>query len=167
MSGLVRVTNVLFLTYLSQKQGIVYCLHRDLVLTISVCVLVCGIRLWILQRLNCKLSFLALLFLLKHQQAACCHSLEEGPKTCVSALDVYGSWHFGLKQKEDFICQVLTLPMMATANVHISFFLIRSRYSSALTASLSREDTNSCKFKASCAEWNLAGWSVRKKKKKN
>lgn len=165
MSGLVRGTSALFLTYLSQKQGIVYRLDWDLALTISARVLVCGVGLWILWRLNCKLSFLALLFLLKHQQAACCHSLVEGPKTCVSALDVCGNRHFGLKQKEDFICQVLTLTMMATANVHVSFFLIRGRCSSALSASLSREDTNSCRFKASCAEWNLSGWSVKKKKK--
>ena len=166
VSGLVRVTGASFLTLVSQKQGIVYCLRWDLALKISAPVLVDGVGLRIHRRMNCKLSFLALLFLLKHQQAACCGSLEEGPKTCVLALKVCGSWRFGLRQKEDFICQVLTLTMTATVNAHVSSFLIRNHCSGALAASLSRGGMKSCSFKASYAEWNLHGLSVKKPNKK-
>lgn len=165
MSGLVSVTGASFLTSVSQKQGIIYCLCWDLALTISAHVSVDGVGLWIHQRMNCKLSFLALLFLLKQQQAACCGSLEEEPKMCVSGLDVCGRWHFRLRQEEDFICQVLTLTMTATANAHVSSFLIRSCCSGVLAASLSRGGTKSRSFKASYAEWNLPGLSVKKKKK--
>ena len=149
---MVRITGVSFLTFVSQKQGTVYFLRWDLALTISACSLVDGIGLWIHRRMNCRLFFLALLFPLKHQQGACCGSLEEGPKTCPSDLDACGSWRFGLRQKEDLTCQVLTLTMMATTNAHISSFLIRSRCSDALTASLSRGGTKSLSFKASYTE---------------
>lgn len=102
MSALVRFTGASFLTFVSQKQGIIYCLHWDLALTISAYVLVDGIGLWMHQKMICKLSFMALLFLLKQQQAACSGSFEKGLKNCISALNVCGKLCFGLRQMKDF-----------------------------------------------------------------
>lgn len=102
MSGLDRFTSASFLTFVSQKQGIIYCPHWDLALTISAHVLVDGAGLWIHQKMICKLYFLALLSLLKQPQTACSGSLERGPKTCVSALNVCGKWCFGLRQMKEF-----------------------------------------------------------------
>lgn len=85
---MVRFTGALFLTFMSQKQGIIYCLHWDLALTISAHVLVDGVELWIHQKMIFKLFFLALLVLLKQQQAACSGSLEKGPKTCIPSMCV-------------------------------------------------------------------------------
>lgn len=93
------------------------------------------------QKKNSEVSFLPLLFLLKCQQPACCHSLEDRLKPCISASDMCGRWCFGLRQKEDFICQLLTLTMVATADAHVSSCLIRSWYSGAFAASLSRGGT--------------------------
>lgn len=84
----------------------------------------------------CKLSFLAPLFLLKQQQAACSGPLKKGRKTFTSGLNVCGKWCFGLRQMKDFVCQVLTLTVMATAKAHVSYLLIKSHSSGALAASL-------------------------------
>lgn len=166
MSGLVRFTGASFLTFVSQKQGIIYCLCWDLASTTSAHVLLDGVGLWIHQKVICKLSFLALLFLLKQQQAARPGSLKKGPKTCISALNVCGKWHFGLRQMKDFVCQVLTVTVMATVKAHISYFLIRSHCSGALVAFLREWSTKSHSFKVSYWKWNLPGLSVEKKKEK-
>lgn len=81
-------------------------------------------------------SFLAPLFLLKQQQAACSDPLKKGRKTFTSGLNVCGKWCFVLRQMKDFVYQVLTLTMMATAKAHVSYLLIKSHSSGALAASL-------------------------------
>lgn len=52
--------------------------------------LVVGSEVWMHLRMNGILPFLALLFLLNHQQAACCSLLKDRPKSCVLALNGAG-----------------------------------------------------------------------------
>lgn len=147
MSDLVRFAGASFLSFASQKQGIIYCLHWDLALIISTHVLVDGVGLWIHQKMICKLSFLALLFLLKQQQAACSGSLKKGPKTYVPSMCV-GNDVLAWDRWKTF-CQVLPLTRVAAAKAHISYFLIRSHCSAAIPASLREWSRKSHSFKVS------------------